>query len=49
MFATRIAPDVLKKLKHLSVDTEKSIADLIEEALNLLFKKHEDKPKKKSS
>ena len=31
MFATRIDPDVLKALKHLSVDTELSISDLTEE------------------
>ena len=45
MFATRISSGILKKLKHLSVDTELSIADLIEEAIRDLLKKHEKKPK----
>lgn len=46
MFATRIDPEVLKALKHLSVDTELSIADLIEEAIKDLLKKYQKQPKK---
>jgi len=46
MFATRIDPDVLKALKHLAVDTELSIADLTEEAIQDLLKKYEKKAKK---
>jgi len=46
MFATRIDPDVLKALKHLAVDTELSIADLTEEAVKDLLKKHEKKAPK---
>jgi len=46
MFATRIDPDTLKALKHLAVDTEISIADLTEEAIQDLLKKYEKKVKK---
>ena len=41
MFATRLDPELLKRLKHLSVDTEKNIADLVEEAVRLLLQKYE--------
>ena len=41
MFATRIDADLFKKLKHLSVDAVTSIADLLEEAVKDLLKKHE--------
>ena len=47
MFATRIDNDLLKKLKHLSVDTESSIAILVEEAVKDLLQKHEKKAGKK--
>ena len=43
MFATRIDPAVLKELKHLSVDAEKPISDLTEEAIRDLLKKYEKK------
>ncbi len=46
MFATRINPEILKELKHLSVDAEKSISDLLEEAIQLLLKKYKKKGKK---
>ena len=45
MFATRIRNDLLKRLKHLSVDEEKSISDLTEEAIKDLLEKHEKEPK----
>ena len=45
-FATRIDNELLKTLKHLSVDTEKSLAQLIEEAISDLLKKYEKKAKK---
>lgn len=51
MFATRIDADLLKKLKHLSVDADASIADLIEEAVKDLLKKNEktkDKTKRET-
>jgi hypothetical protein len=41
MFATRIDTDLFKKLKHLSVDADTSIADLLEEAVKDLLKKRE--------
>lgn len=40
MFATRIDPEMLKKVKHLAVELEVSIASLIEEALVDLLAKH---------
>jgi len=46
MFATRIDPAVLKELKHLSVDAEKPISDLTEEAIRDLLKKYDKKNKK---
>ena len=46
MFATRIDNELLKDLKHLSVDTEKPIGKLLEEAIKDLLKKYEKKPRK---
>lgn len=43
MFATRIDPAVLKELKHLSIDAEKPISDLTEEAIRDLLKKYENR------
>lgn len=40
MFATRVDSDVLKALKHLSVDTELPISALLEEAVKDLLKKY---------
>ena len=45
MFATRIDNELLKTLKHLSVDTELSLAALIEEAIQDLLKKYEENTK----
>jgi len=45
MFATRIDNDLLKTLKHLSVDTELPISTLLEEAIRDLLNKHEKKAK----
>ena len=42
MFATRIDPEILKQLKHLSIDTDISIAAMVEEALLDLLKKYSD-------
>ena len=42
MFATRIDNDILKALKHLSVDTESPISTLIEEAIQDHLKKYEE-------
>lgn len=44
-FSTRIDDDLLKALKHLAVDTEKSIGALLEEAIEELIKKY-SKPQK---
>jgi len=52
MVATRIDADLLKKLKNLSVDADTSIANLLEEAVKDLLKKHEklkDKTKRETS
>jgi hypothetical protein len=46
MFATRIDNDLLKDLKHLSVDTEVSIAQLLQEAVRDLLKKYQKNPPK---
>ncbi len=46
MFATRVDNDLLKKLKHLSVDAEASLSQLIEEAIQELLKKYEDKARR---
>ncbi len=44
MFGARIDNDVLKDLKHLSVDKERSIGELLEEAIRDLLKKYKGKP-----
>lgn len=41
MFATRIDNDLLKALKHLSIDQERSIADLMEEAIREVLQKYD--------
>lgn len=45
MFATRVDGDVLKALKHLSVDTELPISALLEEAIRDLLDKYEEESK----
>ena len=45
MFSTRIDPDLLKELKHLSVDSEKSLSDLTEEAIKALLDKYKKNKK----
>ena len=46
MIATRVNPAIFKELKHLSIDAEKPISDLTEEAIRDLLKKYEKKGKK---
>lgn len=46
MFSTRISNRLQKELKHLSVDTEKSISKLTEEAIEDLLTKYKKKGKK---
>ena len=38
VFSTRINPDLLKRLKHLAVDENRSLNDLLEEAIAMLLK-----------
>ena len=45
-FSTRVDEDRIKDLKHLAVDTDKSLGDLLEEAIKDLLKKYEAKSKK---
>ena len=42
-FSTRIDEDILKELKHLAVDTDKSLGKLLEEAIQDLVKKYSKK------
>lgn len=39
-FSTRIDEDILKSLKHLAVDTDRSLGKLLEEAIKDLVKKY---------
>lgn len=42
-FSSRIDADLLKALKHLAVDEDKSISTLLEEAIEELIKKYKRK------
>ena len=42
VFSTRIDPNIKKALKHLSIDSDKSITDLTEEAFKDLIKKYSE-------
>ena len=44
-FSTRIDDERLKALKHLAVDTDKSLGTLLEEAIEDLVKKYKKKKK----
>ena len=44
-FSTRVAEDKLKALKHLAVDTDKSLGSLPEEAIEDLVEKYRQKGK----
>ena len=46
VISTRVDDDLMKKLKHLSVDEDESIGNLLDEAISDLLKKYEKKPKK---
>ena len=46
IFSTRVDGDRIKDLKHLAVDTDRSLGNLLEEAIQDLVKKYEQKPKK---
>ena len=45
VFSTRMDEDRIKELKHLAVDTDKSLGNLLEEAIQDLLKKYEKKAK----
>jgi predicted transcriptional regulator len=46
IFSTRVDEDRIKELKHLAVDTDKSLGTLLEEAIQDLLEKYEKKPDK---
>jgi predicted transcriptional regulator len=48
IFSTRVDGDRIKDLKHLAVDTERSLGNLLEEAIQDLVKKYEKKPRNSS-
>jgi predicted transcriptional regulator len=41
IFSTRIDSDRIKELKHLAVDTDKSLGQLLEEAIEDICRKYE--------
>ena len=45
VFSTSIDVDRIKDLKHLAVDTDKTLGDLLEEAIKDLVKKYLEKTK----
>ena len=44
-FTTTLREDYLKKVKILAIEEDKSVNDLLEEALEWLLKKYEKQPK----
>ncbi len=46
VFSTRVDEDRIKELKHLAVDTDRSLGDLLEEAIKDIVSKHKKKPAK---
>lgn len=46
LFSTRIEEKILKALKHLSVDLDKTMGELLEDAIKLLLKKHKKRDPK---
>jgi hypothetical protein len=46
VFSTSIDADRIKDLKHLAVDTEKTLGDLLEEAIKDIVQKYRKKAKK---
>ena len=49
VFSTRVNASAIKALKHLAIDLNKSLGDLLEESIKDTLKKYESKtpPKKK--
>ena len=48
-YSMRIDPQLLKQLKHLAVDEEKAVSELIEEAIRELIERHNRKTEQKAS
>ena len=46
VFSTSIDADRIKDLKHLAVDTDKTLGDLLEEAIKDIVQKYRKKAKK---
>ena len=46
VFSTRLDQDLIKELKHLAVDEDRALNDLLEEAIEALIKKYKSKSKK---
>ena len=46
VFSTRVDEDRIKELKHLAVDTDRSLGDLLEEAIRDIVAKIKKKPAK---
>ena len=46
VFSTSIDADRIKDLKHLAVDTDKTLGDLLEEAIKDIVQKYRKKTKK---
>jgi predicted transcriptional regulator len=46
IFSTRIDSDRIKELKHLAVDTDKSLGNLLDEAIKDICRKYKNKFKK---
>ena len=47
-FTTTIEENALKSIKKLAIDLDKTVNDLLEEAIEHLLKKYEKQPKKKA-
>ena len=45
IFSTRLDEDLIKQLKHLAVDTDKSLGTLLEEAIDNIVKLYDEKLK----
>lgn len=46
VFTVRVDEDLIKNLKHLAVDEDESLSNILDEAIEDLLKKYEKKPKK---
>ena len=49
IFSTRLDEDRIKQLKHLAVDTDKSLGTLLEEAIDNIVKIYEKKFKEQET